>query len=55
MIATEDKQSDYPSDLADLRRVPLADVPALIDGVLGRLVPDSTADQVPVAAFNSAI
>jgi hypothetical protein len=48
MIATDDKRSEYPSDLADLRQVPLADVPALSD-----MLP--LAGQVPVAAFNSSI
>jgi FXSXX-COOH protein len=59
MIATDDKRSVYPSDLADLRRVPLADVSALTDDVLDialrRLVPAPLAGQVPVAAFNSSI
>jgi len=34
MIATDDKRSEYPSDLADLRRVPLANVAALSEDVL---------------------
>jgi FXSXX-COOH protein len=59
MIATEDKRSEYPSDLADLRRVPLADLPALsndvLDNALRRLVPAPLAGQVPVAAFTSSI
>lgn len=59
MIATDEKRSEYPSDLADLRRVPLADVPALSNDVLGsalrRLVPASLGRQVPVAAFTSSI
>jgi FXSXX-COOH protein len=57
MIATD--EPEYPCELADLRRVPLADIPALSDSVLDsavqRLVPDSMANQVPVAVFNSAI
>jgi FXSXX-COOH protein len=59
MIATDDKRSEYPSDLADLRQVPLADVPALsenvLDSALRRLIPAPLAGQVPVAAFNSSI
>jgi len=58
MIATEDKRSEYPSDLADLRRVPLADLPALSDSLniaLRRLEPSPLAGPVPVAAFNSSI
>jgi FXSXX-COOH protein len=46
------------SDLVDLRRVPLADVPALSDGVLRnamrRLVPPPLPRRVPVT-FNSSI
>jgi len=59
MIATDEKRSEYRSDLADLRLVPLADVPALshdvLDNALRRLVPAPLAGQVPVAAFNSSI
>ncbi|HLQ55412.1 MAG TPA: FxSxx-COOH cyclophane-containing RiPP peptide [Streptosporangiaceae bacterium] len=55
MIATDDKRSEYPSDLADLRLVPLADVSALSEDVLRRVVPAALAGQVPVAAFNSSI
>jgi FXSXX-COOH protein len=57
MIATDDKRSEIPSDLVDLRRVALADVPTLSDDVLDnalrRLVAAPLA--VPVAAFNSSI
>jgi FXSXX-COOH protein len=53
------KELEYPSDVTDLRRVPLADVPMLsqemLDSALRRLVPGSSSEQVPVAAFNSAI
>jgi hypothetical protein len=59
MIATDDKRSDYPSDLADLRGVPLADVPALTGDMLNiamrRFVPAPLAGQVPAGAFNSSI
>ena len=61
MIATDEKRSEYPLDLADLRQVPLADVPTLsdhvLDNALRRLVPapQALAAQVPVAAFNSSI
>lgn len=59
MIATDDKRSEYPSDLADLRRVPLADVSALTADVLNiamrRFVPATLAGQVPAGAFNSSI
>ena len=57
MIATDDKRSEIPSDLVDLRRVALADVPTLsdevLDNALRRLVAAPLA--VPVAAFNSSI
>lgn len=55
MIATDDKRPEVSSDLADLRSVPLADVPALSDNALRRLAPTPHARQVPVAAFNSSI
>jgi FXSXX-COOH protein len=49
----------YPCELADLRRVPLAEIPdlgeSMLNGAVQRLVPESLANQVPVAAFNSAI
>jgi FXSXX-COOH protein len=47
------------SKLADLRDIPLAEMPTLrtaaLDEALGRVMPDSQTDPVPVAAFNSAI
>lgn len=55
MIATDDKRPGYPSVLADLRQVPLADVSALSEDMLRRLVPAPLAGQVPVATFNSAV
>lgn len=59
MIATDNKKPEYPSDLADFRRVPLVDMPAvsedLLDSALQRLVPAPLTGQVPVAAFNSSI
>jgi FXSXX-COOH protein len=46
---------DLCTDLADLRDVPLGEIPALPDDVLRRLIPAPAAGQVPVAAFNSSI
>ena len=47
------------SPLADLRDVPLEDMEAMADGLLAaairRLLPDTEAAPVPVAAFQSAI
>jgi hypothetical protein len=51
MKSTDDKRSEYPSDQPDLRKVPLAQVPALSDRALQRLV----SEQLTVASFNSAI
>jgi len=59
MIATDEKKTEYLSDLADLRQVPLADMATLsgdaLESALRRLVPAPIAGQVPVAAFNSSI
>jgi hypothetical protein len=47
-----------PSNLADLRDVPLADLPdlgAILDKALSGVMPDPQAALVPVAAFSSAI
>ena len=49
-----------PSRLADLRSVPLADLPGLdavtLGEAVGRVIPDADqAAPVPVAAFQSAI
>jgi FXSXX-COOH protein len=59
MQTTEDLSATVPSKLANLRDVPLADLPALsmvtLDEALGRLIPDPQAAAAPVAAFQSAI
>jgi len=58
MNVSEDKSAKVPTALADLRRVPLDEMPARSDdlrGALERLVHDALPQQVPVAAFNSAI
>jgi hypothetical protein len=47
-----------PSKLADLRDVPLADLPdlgAILNQAVSGVMPDSQATLVPVAAFSSAI
>jgi FXSXX-COOH protein len=47
------------SDLADLDRVPLADLQVMHDAALSlalsRIVPQDPSDRLGVAAFNSAI
>ena len=57
--STEDISTTVPSKLADLRDVPLAEMPNLstvtLDEALGRVVPDPQADTLPAAAFQSAI
>jgi FXSXX-COOH protein len=58
MNVTEGKQAEVPTALVDLRRVPLAEMPGRnedLRGALERLVHDALPQQVPVAAFNSAI
>ncbi len=58
MISNDDKRAEYPSNLSDLRQVPLAEIPALradLGDVLHRVVPAAQPGQVPVAAFNSSI
>jgi FXSXX-COOH protein len=57
--AVEDRESEFASDLADLRQVPLAEVHAqgddAISGALRRALSEQSAHAVPVAAFNSSI
>jgi hypothetical protein len=59
MQTTEDTRMMVPSKLADLRDVPLAEMPSLsmvtLDDALGRAVRDPRAAAVPAAAFSSAI
>jgi FXSXX-COOH protein len=59
MAATDVKDRELTSDVADLREVPLENIPLLdtetLDSAVRRLIPDSVARPVPVAAFNSAI
>jgi FXSXX-COOH protein len=45
--------------MADLRDIPLAEMPALgldvLGRTIGRVLPDPSTDLVPVAAFQSSI
>jgi FXSXX-COOH protein len=59
MNAAEDRGSEFASELADLRGVPLADIrtesKSAIDHAVRRVLREQSAHQVPVAAFNSSI
>jgi FXSXX-COOH protein len=59
MVPTEELRSTFPSAIIDLRDVPLAEMQALGSDVLGRAIgrvlSDSAAPPVPVAAFQSSI
>ncbi len=59
MVPTEELRPAFSSAPADLRDIPLAEMPALGSNVLGRTIgrvlPDPSANPVPAAAFQSAI
>lgn len=59
MVPTEELRPAYASAMTNLRDIPLAEMPALGLGVLGRTIdrvlPDSSTNPVPVAAFQSSI
>jgi FXSXX-COOH protein len=59
MVLTDELRPAYPSSTVDLRDIPLAEMPALSLDVLGRTIgrvlPDPSANPVPVAAFQSSI
>ena len=60
MQTVEDIRTTVPSKIADLRDVPLAELPTLsratLEETLGRVVPGpEQVAPVPVAAFQSAI
>ena len=59
MILTEENASVLSSAMADLRDIPLSEMPALdpifLDEAIGHAVPGSAVDAVPVAAFQSAV
>jgi FXSXX-COOH protein len=58
MKSTDDATA-VTSTLLDVREVPLAELPTLgkasLDSALQRILPESSATAVPVAAFSSAI
>jgi FXSXX-COOH protein len=59
MVPTRDLRSPLLSNVADLRDVPLAEMPALalsqLDRTIGRVLPAPATKSVPVAAFQSAL
>jgi FXSXX-COOH protein len=59
MQTTEIMKMTVPSKLADLRDVPLAEMPTrstvTLDEALDRVVPNQQATRAPAATFNSAI
>lgn len=59
MVPTEEMRHEFPSAIADLRDVPLAELtavdPDLLCKTVARVLPDPSANPVPVAAFQSAI
>lgn len=59
LVITEALRPAYASSMADLRDIPLAEMPALgmdvLGRTIGRVLPDLSAGAVPVAAFQSSI
>lgn len=56
MNITDEKQSEVPSNVRDLRDVPLSDVSDLDrESIIRRLLPETPVERVPVARFNSSI
>jgi FXSXX-COOH protein len=59
MVPTEELRPAYASTMADLRDIPLAEMPALgldvLGRTIGRVLPAPSANPVPVAAFQSSI
>jgi FXSXX-COOH protein len=59
MVPTEELQSASAPKMADLRYIPLAEMPALgldvLGRTIGRVLPDPSANPVPVASFQSSI
>lgn len=59
MVPTEKSRPTFPSAMADLRDIPLSEMPALgldmLGRTIGRVLPEPSANAVPVAAFQSSI
>jgi FXSXX-COOH protein len=59
MVPTKELRPAHASAMADLRDIPLAEMPALgldvLGRTIGRVLPDPSTNRVPVAAFQSSI
>jgi FXSXX-COOH protein len=59
MVPTEELRPAYASSMADLRDIPLAEMPALgldvLGRTIGRVLPAPSTNPLPVAAFQSSI
>jgi FXSXX-COOH protein len=59
MVPTEELRPAYSSALADLRDIPLAEMPALgmdvLGRTIGRVLPGPSSAPLPVGAFQSSI
>lgn len=56
MNITDEKQSEVPSIVTDLRDIPLSHVSDLDrESILRRVLPETPVEHVPVARFNSSI
>jgi FXSXX-COOH protein len=59
MVPTQELRPAYELASAELRDIPLAEMPAfgldLLGRTIGRLLPDASTNPVPVAAFQSSI
>lgn len=59
MVPTEECKPALQSAMADLRDIPLAEMPALglelLERTIGRALPNPMTNPVPVAAFQSSI
>jgi FXSXX-COOH protein len=59
MVPTEELRPAYTSAVADLRDIPLSELPALrldvLGAAIGRVLPDPVAGTVRAGAFQSSI
>jgi FXSXX-COOH protein len=59
MVPTEELRPAHSSAMADLRDIPLAEMPALgldvLGRTIGRVLPHPSSNYVPMGAFQSSI